>query len=149
MTDDARHPLSRREVLKTATGAAAALSLGRSGSAQGTAPPPAQGATMMGVPFEKRAVVRVGLIGCGSRGPGHVGDLLGIEGVEIKAVCDVRLGELPSIYAVGDVCRPELLVEIEGIAFSTSCLRGQQSRLYNRECPSHDSEHGCWPGNNT
>ncbi len=90
MTDDARHPLSRRQILKTATGAAAALSLGRPGSAQGTAPPPAQGATMMGAPFEKRAVVRVGLIGCGSRGPGHVGDLLGIEGVEIKAVCDAR-----------------------------------------------------------
>jgi hypothetical protein len=28
------------------------------------------------------------------------------------------LGELPTIYAVADVCRPELLVEIEGIAFS-------------------------------
>jgi hypothetical protein len=27
------------------------------------------------------------------------------------------LGDLPTIYAVGDICRPELLVEIEGIAF--------------------------------
>ena len=35
-----------------------------------------------------------------------------------KAVCEARLGELPTIYAVADVCRPELLVEIEGIAFS-------------------------------
>lgn len=58
---------------------------------------------------------------------------------KVKAVCDVRLGELPSIYAVGDVCRDELLVEIEGIAFSASCLRGQQSRIYNRECPAHES----------
>lgn len=33
-------------------------------------------------------------------------------------VCFVRLGELPSIFAIGDVCRPELLVEIEGVAFS-------------------------------
>ncbi len=33
-------------------------------------------------------------------------------------ICAARLGELPVIYAVGDVCRPELLVEIEGIAFS-------------------------------
>ncbi|HYW78399.1 MAG TPA: Rid family hydrolase [Thermoguttaceae bacterium] len=33
-----------------------------------------------------------------------------------KAVCEARLGELPTIYAVGDVCRPELLVEIEGVA---------------------------------
>lgn len=35
-----------------------------------------------------------------------------------RAVCEARLGELPTIYAVADVCRPELLVEIEGIAFS-------------------------------
>ena len=36
----------------------------------------------------------------------------------IRAVCEARLGELPTIYAVADVCRPELLLEIEGIAFS-------------------------------
>ncbi len=39
-----------------------------------------------------------------------------------KAVCQERLGDLPTVYAVADVCRPELLVEIEGIAFS--CRRG-------------------------
>jgi len=37
---------------------------------------------------------------------------------KVRAVCEQRLGELPTIYAMGDVCRPELLVEIEGIAFS-------------------------------
>lgn len=36
----------------------------------------------------------------------------------VRAVCEERLGELPTIYAVADVCRPELLVEIEGIAFA-------------------------------
>lgn len=46
-------------------------------------------ATMMGVPFEARDLVRVGLIGCGRRGLSHLGDLTGIEKVEIKAVCDV------------------------------------------------------------
>ena len=35
----------------------------------------------------------------------------------VRAVCQDRLGELPTIYAVADICRPELLVEIEGIAF--------------------------------
>jgi enamine deaminase RidA (YjgF/YER057c/UK114 family) len=35
-----------------------------------------------------------------------------------KAVCERRFGPVPAIYAVADVCRPELLVEIEGIAFS-------------------------------
>jgi enamine deaminase RidA (YjgF/YER057c/UK114 family) len=37
---------------------------------------------------------------------------------QARAICEARLGELPTIYAVGDICRPELLVEIEGIAFS-------------------------------
>ena len=35
-----------------------------------------------------------------------------------RAVCEARLGARPIIYAVADVCRPELLVEIEGVAFS-------------------------------
>ena len=38
---------------------------------------------------------------------------------KVKAVCEERLGELPVIYAVADVCRPDLLVEIEGIAIAT------------------------------
>jgi enamine deaminase RidA (YjgF/YER057c/UK114 family) len=37
---------------------------------------------------------------------------------KVRAVCEARLGELPTIYAIADVCRPELLVEIEGIAVS-------------------------------
>jgi enamine deaminase RidA (YjgF/YER057c/UK114 family) len=36
----------------------------------------------------------------------------------VRAVCEERLGELPTVYAVADVCRPDLLVEIEGIALS-------------------------------
>jgi enamine deaminase RidA (YjgF/YER057c/UK114 family) len=35
-----------------------------------------------------------------------------------KAICEKRFGYVPAIYAVADVCRPELLVEIEGVAFS-------------------------------
>jgi hypothetical protein len=78
-------PVSRRDVLKSAT-AAAALSLARPAAAQAPSP----GAqTMMGVPFERRGKVRFGLIGCGGRGSGLLRDLLGVEGVEVKAVCDV------------------------------------------------------------
>ena len=44
---------------------------------------------------------------------------------KVKAICDRRLGEVPTIYAIADVCRPELLVEIEGVAFShLSCDSG-------------------------
>lgn len=35
-----------------------------------------------------------------------------------KAICERRLAGVPSIYITADVCRPELLVEIEGVAFS-------------------------------
>ncbi len=35
-----------------------------------------------------------------------------------RAVCERRFGAVPSIYVLADVCRSELLVEIEGVAFS-------------------------------
>jgi enamine deaminase RidA (YjgF/YER057c/UK114 family) len=35
-----------------------------------------------------------------------------------RAVCQRRFGAVPAIYAVAGICRPELLVEIEGVAFS-------------------------------
>jgi enamine deaminase RidA (YjgF/YER057c/UK114 family) len=35
-----------------------------------------------------------------------------------KAICERRFGSVPAIYATADICRPELLVEIEGVAFS-------------------------------
>ena len=36
----------------------------------------------------------------------------------IRQVCDRRLPKVPTIYTIADVCRPELLVEIEGIALA-------------------------------
>jgi hypothetical protein len=38
--------------------------------------------------------------------------------VRVREVCQQRLGEVPATYVVADVCRPDLLVEIEGVAFS-------------------------------
>ena len=35
----------------------------------------------------------------------------------VKAICRARLGELPTIYVVADICRPELLMEVEGVGF--------------------------------
>jgi len=42
---------------------------------------------------------------------------------QCKAICERRFGPLPAIYAVADICRPELLVEIEGAAFSRRVTR--------------------------
>ncbi len=36
----------------------------------------------------------------------------------VRQACEDRVGDCPAVYVIADVCRPELLVEIEGIAFS-------------------------------
>jgi len=36
----------------------------------------------------------------------------------VRTVCSRRFGAVPALYAIADICRPELLVEIEGVAFS-------------------------------
>ncbi len=37
---------------------------------------------------------------------------------KVLAICRRRVGQLPAVYAVADICRPELLVEIEGVAYA-------------------------------
>ncbi len=53
--------------------------------------------TMMGVPFAATPVVRVGLIGVGTRGQRRLSQLLLLEGVEIRAVCDVNPRHLSEV----------------------------------------------------
>jgi len=48
-----------------------------------------KGSTMIGVPFEARERVRLGFIGVGGRGTSLLGELLEVENVDIKAICDV------------------------------------------------------------
>ena len=52
--------------------------------------PAAQGATMKGVPFEKRGLVRVGFIGVGGRGSGQLHEMLAVEGARVTAVSDAN-----------------------------------------------------------
>src|SRR5207302_2935851 len=51
--------------------------------------PKSANATMIGVPFEARERVRLGIIGVGGRGTSLLQDLLAIEKVEVKAICDL------------------------------------------------------------
>jgi len=46
-------------------------------------------ATMMGVPFEARDRVRLGIIGVGGRGTSLLRDLLAVDGVDVRAICDL------------------------------------------------------------
>src|SRR5271165_2750377 len=45
--------------------------------------------TMIGVPFEPRERVRLGIIGVGGRGTSLLKDLLSVDGVDVKAICDL------------------------------------------------------------
>lgn len=45
---------------------------------------------MCGYAVPKLETVRIGIIGLGDRGPDHLSGLVKIEGVEIKALCDIR-----------------------------------------------------------
>jgi hypothetical protein len=49
-----------------------------------------QAFNMAGYAAPKLSTVRVGIIGMGNRGPGHMNILSHLEGVEIKALCDLR-----------------------------------------------------------
>jgi hypothetical protein len=51
--------------------------------------PKTTNATMIGVPFQPHERVRLGIIGVGGRGTSLLRDLLAVEGVEVKAICDL------------------------------------------------------------
>jgi len=36
----------------------------------------------------------------------------------VREICRRRVGDLPVVYTVADICRPELLVEIEALAYA-------------------------------
>lgn len=87
--------ISRRSFVKrTAIGGAGLLiATDLLGSDLGPATPEGAKATanstMIGVPFEAKERVRLGIIGVGGRGSSLLQDLLAIENVEIKAICDL------------------------------------------------------------
>jgi enamine deaminase RidA (YjgF/YER057c/UK114 family) len=62
----------------------------------------------------------------------------------VRAVCEERLGEVPLTCVVADVCRPDLLVEIEGIAFSCQAPRKSEVRA-RRNCPPWREDEHAFP----
>ena len=52
-------------------------------------PAPADAQRMLGVPFEKRDVVRIAIVGTGLRGRSMLGEFLAVEGVRIVALADI------------------------------------------------------------
>ncbi|GGV00879.1 glycosyl hydrolase family 109 protein [Streptomyces litmocidini] len=103
MDDQTSRPPSRRTVLRTTAGAAGAgLGITAAGgqtarAATGAVPaarpeaaavPRRRGATMAGVPFERRSTVRIALVGLGNRGGSMINLYLALPWVRVVAVCD-------------------------------------------------------------
>ncbi len=90
MSDEKAHSLSRRQLFQVAAGAAAGAGLAGSTAGDPEARPRSTGgSSMIGVPFEEHARVRFALIGCGGRGRSLLRNLPRVDGVEVKAVCDI------------------------------------------------------------
>jgi hypothetical protein len=71
-------------------------------------PPTSRHATMIGVPFEARERVRLGIIGVGGRGTSLMEDLLAIDNVDIKAICDLVPEKVARAQkAVADAGQPQ------------------------------------------
>jgi hypothetical protein len=90
-TDKGSQEISRRSFIqRTAIGgaglviAADVLSPGLSADTPKTA-----NSTMIGVPFEARERVRLGIIGVGGRGSNLLENLLAVDNVDVKAICDL------------------------------------------------------------
>lgn len=90
-TDKESKDISRRSfIARTAVGGAGLLianDLLRPELAALT--PKTANATMMGIPFQATPRVRLGIIGVGGRGTSLLQDLLAVENVEVKAICDL------------------------------------------------------------
>lgn len=101
---------SRREFMRTSAAAGAGLALGGilTSSAEGQqklkSPPPAP---TIAPPMER---VRIGFIGVGGMGTAHVGNLLKIEGAELRAVCDIvewKVERAQAMCAAAGKVKPE------------------------------------------
>lgn len=83
----------RRKFLKSlAAVSAVGIASGCASPDKGQTQPPtplAAGSAVMGLTAPKLDVVRVGFIGVGQRGSGHVKHFCHLDGVEIKAICDI------------------------------------------------------------
>jgi predicted dehydrogenase len=114
---------SRRAFLQASALGMASTTLGIAGETGLSQPSLAQVGTMMGVPFERRDKVRIGIIGAGRRGQSVMSDLLNVPKVEIRAVCDID----------------PVMIEVTKKRFSRKGL--PEPRFYTKD--AHDFENLC------
>ena len=81
---------NRRDFIRNAMFAGAACSVANSLKANAPAGGCATGAPMLGFACKPIENVRVGVVGCGSRGLGMIGRVSKLPGVTVTAVCDIN-----------------------------------------------------------
>ncbi len=137
-------PVSRRSVLWGA--GAAGAGLGMAGLVPGSAAaapagntgesaaswPVRQGATMIGVAFERRSTVRVGIVGLGNRGGSMIDLFLAIPDVRVVALCDpVKEKTAQAAKKVTDAGQPAPALYTKGDHdFENLCKRGDLDFVY-------------------
>ncbi|MFH8346448.1 Gfo/Idh/MocA family protein [Streptomyces sp. NPDC018045] len=139
---------TRRSVLWTAGAAGAGLGIGGLGTGSAAAAGAGQGAaataageaaapkgrhkTMIGVPFERRGTVRIGIIGLGNRGMAMLPLYLAIPGVRVVAVCDpVKDKAARAVRLVTAAGQPAPAVYTKGDHdFENLCERGDLDFVY-------------------
>lgn len=92
---------------------------------------------MSGYAAPKIETVRVGFIGLGNRGPGHVSNIALLEGVEIKALCDLVPEEVDKVKK-----------RIEGMGFNPEVYTGD-AEAWKKMCDRDDIDlvYICTPWN--
>ncbi len=125
--------ISRRDFIKTGASAGAGIALGGMLAARPDAQqkltnsPPSP---RMAPPMEK---VRIGFVGVGGMGTAHVGNLLRIEGAELRAVCDIvewKVERIQAMCAAAGKPKPEGYTRGE-TDFKRMCERNDLDLVYN------------------
>lgn len=110
---------TRRQIFKTGAGLlAGGLALSRDAAAAATDEQQSSSTTasVIGMKFDRRGVVRFGMVGMGGRGSSVLGNLLAIPNVRVTAICDLAKEKLlraqdrivkagqpaPALYSDGD-----------------------------------------------
>ena len=119
---------SRRDLLKSATLAGTAITLHSTlAKAEELLAEPAAAASMMGVKFEKRDKVRLGIIGVGARGAEMIGEWMAVDGVQVTAICDIDQKQID-----------KTLKRIEKAGQKAPAVYGKTERDYENLCKRDD-----------
>ncbi len=82
---------TRRDFLRTGTMAGLGMAVGSAVLSGDTSAQSRSGAaSMIGYNPGAKELIKVGFVGIGNQGSGHVNNLLKIEGCQVTAVCDIR-----------------------------------------------------------